>query len=221
MPVETLPLIAEVYRLSNEKGLGTPPVTRLVKILYLADLEWRRSHQGEPLTNLSWKFWHFGPYAPEIGEVFGTKDVESVELKSGKQCKFLTFKPDEVRSGGVPNSVSKLFNLILERWGGTDLNDLLDYVYFETEPMETAQRGQPLDFSTVRPIAQSVVPNLDTEKLRDLRKSFRKRVQELSFKRERTRAAPSMGKGEEVWKEEFEPINLKEGMRLEQSLDET
>lgn len=221
MAIQTLPLIAEVYRLSNEKGLGNPPVTRLVKILYLADLEWRRSNKGEPLSNWSWKFWHYGPYAPEIGEVFGGQDVESVELRSGQSCKFLAFKPCELRAGTVPNSVSKIFNSILDRWGGVDLNDLLDYVYFETEPMENATRGQSLDFSTVAPRLQTMSPTIDTKKLTDLRRAFKKRVEELSLKRESTRNPLSMMKGEEVWKEEFEPIQLREGVPLKQLLDET
>jgi hypothetical protein len=206
MPFDTLPLISEVYRLSNEKGLGDPPVTRLVKILYLADLEWRRSNKGEPLSNWSWKFWLYGPYAPEIGEVFGSQEVESVEFKSGKACRFLIFKPSELRSGNVPNSVSKIFNSILERWGGVDLNDLLDYVYFETEPMENATRGQLLDFSPVPPRPQTVSPTFDTKKLSELRRAFKKRVEELSLRREVTRNPLSMMKGEEVWKEEFEPV---------------
>jgi hypothetical protein len=38
---------------------------------------------------------------------------------------------------------------IVKEWGDADLNKLLDYVYFETEPMQNAKRGDVLDFSSV------------------------------------------------------------------------
>jgi len=38
---------------------------------------------------------------------------------------------------------------VLDRWALEDLWPLLDYVYFETEPMQGARRGDILDFSKV------------------------------------------------------------------------
>jgi hypothetical protein len=221
MPYKTRPLIKEVCRLVAEAGAETPGATRLVKLLYLADLEWRRRHGGEPLSNWNWLFWHFGPYAMEFKEVFGTQDVERVEFSTGKVAKFLNFKADELKQREVPDEVTRLLKTIVERWVGVDLNYLLDYVYFETEPMEAAKRGKPLDFSSVSPLPNLLSPAIDHKKFRELRAALRKRVGELSIQRQPVKLPLSLMQGEEVWKEDFEPLHLAENTPLKQSVDET
>jgi hypothetical protein len=42
------------------------------------------------------------------------------------------------------------FRHIVDQWADRRLGEMLDYVYFYTEPMETVQRGEPLDFSRVQ-----------------------------------------------------------------------
>ena len=64
MPFELMPLIREVYRQSLKRGIYPPAVTRLVKLLYLADIEWRKRYRGEPLADLTWRFLHFASYLP-------------------------------------------------------------------------------------------------------------------------------------------------------------
>lgn len=39
---------------------------------------------------------------------------------------------------------------ILKQWGDKTTGEILDYVYFQTAPMETAIRNQPLDFSATQ-----------------------------------------------------------------------
>jgi hypothetical protein len=53
MPFETIQLIKETYRQSELLRLPPPYVTRLVKLLYLADIEWRRNHSGEPIPQVT------------------------------------------------------------------------------------------------------------------------------------------------------------------------
>jgi hypothetical protein len=38
---------------------------------------------------------------------------------------------------------------VLKRWGTRTTGEILNYVYFQTEPMEAAIRNQPLDFSLI------------------------------------------------------------------------
>ncbi len=223
MPIQTRSLIKEVCRLAIDQGVGQPAATRLVKMLYLADLEWRRRHGGEPLSNWNWLFWHFGPYAMEFQEVFGEKsqDIELIEFKTGKAAKVLNFRPEDLQQREVPDEVSRLIRSIVERWVGVDLNHLLDYVYFETEPMEAAKRGQPLDFSKAVPPPQLISPKIDAKKLTKLRAALRTRVKELNFQRQPARVPLVVSKGEEPWKEEFESVQLKENTPMSFSVDET
>jgi antitoxin SocA-like protein len=222
MPFETRTLIKEVCRLAIGQGVGQPAATRLVKILYLADLEWRRKHRGEPLSNWTWLFWHFGPYAMEFNEVFGTqaKDIELVELKTGKVAKFLNFKTEELQRE-VPDEVFRLLRSVVAEWAGVDINRLLDYVYFETEPMETARRGERLDFSQVVPLSAPISPEIDQKRLNGLRSALRKRVKEINLPRQLAKIPLAVSKGEEPWSEEFESVKLQENAPVRFSIDET
>src|SRR5262249_40056968 len=74
------------YRQSLRQKIYPPAVARLVKLLYLADIEWRKSHGGEPLANLTWKFLHFGPYAVEFAALLGNPDMEIQEIDGEKQA---------------------------------------------------------------------------------------------------------------------------------------
>lgn len=223
MPFQTKALVKEVCHLAVAQGVGQPAATRLVKILYLADVEWRRRHRGEPLSNWNWLFWHFGPYAMEFNEVFGAQaqDVELVEFKTGKVAKFLNFKTEELRQREVPDEVSFLLRSVVEQWVGVDINYLLDYVYFETEPMEKAKRGEPLDFSGLVLPSTPITPEIDQKKLRDLRLALGKRVKALNFQRHPARIPYTVSRGEEPWREEFESVQLRENAPARFSIDET
>src|SRR6267143_1837913 len=113
MAYSTKSLAKEICRLAVEHGTGTPGATRLVKLLYLADLEWRKRHKGESLSNWKWLFHHYGPYAFEFQELFGDQDAEQVELQSGKTARFVNFATEELNKREVPDEVSRLMKPIV------------------------------------------------------------------------------------------------------------
>jgi len=90
MPVELPLLVKEIHRQARLQGVAPPGATRLVKLLYLADLEWRRQHGGAPLAQLTWRFLHFGPYACELTDLLDGPDVEKIEFQTGKVAHRLT-----------------------------------------------------------------------------------------------------------------------------------
>src|SRR5579864_7552189 len=102
MPVDLYSLTAEVYRQARELGVYPPFATRLVKLIYLADLEWRRTHAGEPLSELGWFFHLYGPYAHEFDELLGGEDAEAVELVDGRTATRITFSEEELEKPRVP-----------------------------------------------------------------------------------------------------------------------
>jgi hypothetical protein len=89
MPVELPLLVKEIHRQAQ---------TRLVKLLYLADLEWRRQHGGAPLAQLTWRFLHFGPYACELTGLPDGPDVEKIEFQTGKVAHRLTLGSEALES---------------------------------------------------------------------------------------------------------------------------
>lgn len=215
-------VVKELCRLTAEAGVGSPGVTRLVKLLYLADIEWRRRKHGTPLFNCNWIFWHFGPYAMEFAEVFGGDDVERIELKSGKTAKCLNYSWDELRRREVPEEVTRVLKGIVARWAGEDLNRLLDYVYFETEPMENVRRGDTLDFSRLAPLPQMQSRNLNSVRLKELRDSVKRRTGSLAIHRKPIDVPLAVQQLEGPWKEEFGGSQiLKEGTVIKQSIQDT
>ena len=137
--------------LDQEGTLGT---TRLVKLLYLIDVEYYHRHR-KLLTDLKWAFYRYGPYAFEIPDVLRSLDLDlpqdEVALAGGRVVH--AFKPSylpEVNIEALVSTADKmLIDGVIGKWALEDLNRLLSHVYFDTEPMQGASLGQTLDFGTI------------------------------------------------------------------------
>lgn len=214
MPFELLPLVKEIHRQARLQAIPPPAATRLVKLLYLADLEWRRRHAGQPLAQLTWRFLHFGPCAPELAPLLGGPDVEISDLKGGKAAHRLIFAPEDLQTSQVPEEVSQLAAQLVKEWGDADLNLLLDYVYFETEPMEAVSRGDLLDFSGLRPPAPTVPPHLDQRELAVLRKRLRERVKQLTLPATGAQLPLEAIEAASYWDQDDRPPRLPQGIPI-------
>ncbi len=125
--------------------------TALVKLLYLADVEAVR--RGLPrLSSVSWLYYKYGPYAFEIEDVLkqlAGSAIDEMERVSQTGRKYQTYRIGEPISSLLSPEEKALLNFVIERWAGESLEKLLNYVYFETEPMLAAEWGEPLDFSMI------------------------------------------------------------------------
>ncbi len=162
--------------------------TQLVKYFYLTEVEYYRE-TGSRLTDLDWKFYHYGPYAFELGTMLEEKifNREEIEISAEKSFnKFTVAEPTKYYNDLVDVKTSLIVKRIVGRWGDKPLQELLDFVYFETEPMQAVdRRGQKLDFSTIKKDESAAVIPLkaskDAEKkIAALRGRFSKRLSELS-----------------------------------------
>lgn len=166
----------------HERG-GRPIKTQLIKLLYLLDLEFYRRH-SRTVTQLPWRYYHHGPYAVEVDKILGTlPDIDESEFVSWAGRKGYTYVSDSdvdenehqlVDMFGYP--VKHALDRILDRWALEDLWILLDYVYFETEPMQGAHRGDILDFSKVLQeevtVPRVLKVDLPESKLKELRQKL-------------------------------------------------
>jgi len=126
--------------------------TRLVKLLYLCDVESYRS-QRKLLTNFDWVRYFYGPYTFQLSQ-----ETKKIRLDLGEEeLDFSTGQGVNYKAYNTPSwetwlNVSQKLNidLVIKRWGGEDLNLLLDYVYCYTEPMKNAQFLEHLDFRKIR-----------------------------------------------------------------------
>lgn len=166
----------------QERG-GRPIKTQLMKLIYLLDLEFYR-RRSRTVTQLPWRYYHHGPYAVEVDRILGAlPDIDESEFVSRAGRKGYAYVSgsdlDEneqqlIDTFGYP--VKHVFDRVLDRWALEDLWVLLDYVYFETEPMQGAHRGDILDFSKVLQEEVTAPPapkiHLPESKLTELRQKL-------------------------------------------------
>jgi hypothetical protein len=128
--------------------------TKLLKLLYLFDVEYYRQYR-RTFTGFGWKFFHLGPWAAEYDVALSgllahgiiseqhsnTSEYDTAFYKPGERveasCAFVNAKDESILLG------------VLKRWGTRTTGEILNYVYFQNEPMEAGIRNQPLDFSLI------------------------------------------------------------------------
>ncbi|MCY4653096.1 MAG: Panacea domain-containing protein [Dehalococcoidia bacterium] len=169
--------------------------TKLVKLLYLIDVENYRRRR-KTLSGLEWRFYYYGPYAFEIDNALDelSFDIPQEEVTTLSGHNAVVFRAHRELSPRLADYVQlrelRLVNDVIQRWGDTDFNSLLNHVYFHTEPMKDAKRGDFLDFSTIqrRRFNQSAarVPQLPKARLDE----YKARFEEAKAKRVRQTLDP-------------------------------
>lgn len=165
-----LKLIKYIVCFANDHNISLTTI-RLVKFVYLADLYHARLNAGETITHFPWAFVYYGPYCQDV-----MKSIDDAVLKGFINSKAFESKYSE--------KDYKLFSCYDDRYGelrkefqiavlselqyaikkyGDDTAQLLDYVYFSTEPMNDARKGDILDFSLA--MQPKPIPPIVTNKL--------------------------------------------------------
>ena len=182
------PLIGYIVDQVQEQG-GSLGMTALIKLVYLVDLEHYRTY-GRRATEIDWIFHHYGPYDSALESEI--KDNGFVQVHGDRQTGYGFSRPHD-RQGlhrsfddEYGNSGRLISNRVVEQWGLESLNALLDYVYFQTEPMQDVERGDSLDFSTAPIIGATsdrpIEVRLPDERLKELRALWDKREEERTRK---------------------------------------
>jgi len=129
--------------------------TKILKLLYLFDVEYYRVYR-RTFTGFTWKFFHLGPWATEFGPTLDQLVGRGTLLQQqGSNADFETsfYRAAERIDPRAPFSSVKdesILRSVLKRWGTSSTGEILDYVYFQTAPMEAGIRNAPLDFSLIQ-----------------------------------------------------------------------
>lgn len=193
---------------------------RLVKILYLLEIEYYRLYQKR-LTRLKWEFYHFGPYPREIEEVlcFSDFEEEKISLSDDRVFRKLKQAVSEPKEAYLETETARLIKRVIKEWGGLDLRYLLDYVYFETEPMIGAKPGDALDFSTVKPWHEVKIKEVkikNRKKFGELKKKVNEHMKNLpepeglKFKIDKI-----FLEGLKIWNEDASQVKIKGNAEIE------
>jgi len=153
-------------------GLST---ISLVKYLYLADLYYAEETGGQTLTGLPWIFYHYGPYCTDSFRVIdeavthGVINATNYESKyeEGAEYKWYSSVDEYEPKIDIPTHV--WLSLASNIANFAETRDLMNYVYFETAPMQHAKEKAPLDFSVARKIKPEppiVMNKLSAKKIR-------------------------------------------------------
>ncbi|HMD85716.1 MAG TPA: hypothetical protein VKO18_13560 [Terriglobia bacterium] len=146
-------LIPAMVTYVNDHG-GYVTKTKLLKLLYLFDVEYYRRNR-RTFTDFTWKFFHLGPWAREFDPILDELVSAGVLLESQSARPEYDTKFLKTES---PQDFSPLFSnfhdesalrTVLGNWAESTTGEILDYVYFRTEPMEHGIRNEPLDFSVI------------------------------------------------------------------------
>jgi len=146
-------LIGAVASYITECG-GAPTKTKVLKLLYLLDIEAFRRTQ-KTLTGFDWIFYLYGPWAASYDDALSAAaDTNKIRVAlpepDNEGATFINPAQKLPLSAVFPNVVQELTaKRIIEAWASRPTVELLDYVYFHTAPMRDAKRGAALDFSTV------------------------------------------------------------------------
>ena len=135
---------------------------RVIKFMYLADLYYAREQHGQTMTGWPWAFIHYGPYCTKAYQALenaASKDLIAKRAYDSKfKDEFFLFSCDDEHE---PSMVERLpvyvighLQRAIAKWGD-DTAALLDHIYFETEPMFDAKKGEVLDFAKAKPIRRS------------------------------------------------------------------
>lgn len=146
--MDIINLIATISEHYKERIGIAPAKTKLLKLAYLAEVYYTRL-TGKRLTDEEWVFWKYGPYFWKYEEIISNEAIfltpdqadeyYPVEVREDYQTKELSFEEE--------NSIGRALEHAAD-----DLNQILDFVYFDTEPIMKAQtRGETLDFDSVMP----------------------------------------------------------------------
>jgi hypothetical protein len=180
LPKIILAIVSEVVR----RGSYVTK-TKLLKLLYLFDVEYFRAHR-EIFTGLSWRYHHLGPWAPEYDEVLQTLKCQGVLTEfqtrnpENETSLYRVTPPVEIFGLLKGSQDEGILRVVLNAWADRGTAEILDYVYFQTEPMEQGERYKPLDFTVIpeqvpmKYIRSSSGKTLD--EIRLLKKEFKQRV---------------------------------------------
>jgi len=137
---------------SRDRGLNK---TKLLKLLYLADIEHFRKY-GTTLTGFHWMFFLYGPWAAEYDELLTElerKDLIRIDPWSEEELSGAHITAVESRDlNEIIQSADEYFRTVrlVDTWTDRSLRELLDYVYFDTDPMRDAVSLAPLDFNKIQ-----------------------------------------------------------------------
>jgi uncharacterized protein YwgA len=137
-----------VYLLQNLPS--NPTRTKLMKLLYLADLQ-GSNKKGETITGASYYNYFYGPYSDDLmaslNRLKGTKIDEIPGVTSDGQEFYLysVKSAEESTESMLTGDERRILKSVAKRYGDLPLKDILSIVY-RSDPFRTTKKGSRISF---------------------------------------------------------------------------
>ncbi len=124
--------------------------TEIVKLLYLADLRFAKKN-GSTLTGIDYEYYHYGPYNSNIRDCLREMngnillELESFTVGEGRKYFLYRSRGDDRLTAENCSLNEEEINILdhtLNEFGDMELDELLEHVYNNTEPMKKARPGE-------------------------------------------------------------------------------
>jgi hypothetical protein len=147
-------LLTAIVSRVTEQGSSVSK-TKLLKLLYLFDIEWYRTHR-ETFSGFNWRFYLLGPwedeYYPTLDKYEANGSLEKKAVKDEYGTEFITTQENpRLRDLFATRQEEIILEDLIRTWAKVPTEEILDHIYFRTEPMQDAVREERLDFSKVSP----------------------------------------------------------------------
>lgn len=198
--------ILGILLFAKEQGVHSLLKTALIKYLYLLDVFNAEEQDGSKTwTELTWKFYHFGPFSVEIQSALDKvvtkgKIVKNIaERDDATDAIIYTLseyqRPKSLKELGLSGYVTTRLKPVVYKYSH-NLPGLLNYVYFDTLPMEDANPNDELDFSFCRKFdIESFKPvkltRISKKKIDKVRKELKVLIRQAKQTEEPTHLMPS------------------------------
>jgi len=202
-------------------GIAGTAETSLVKFLYLSDYANACAKSGETFTDIKWKFESFGPFDGSIRSTLGLMLSDSVLEKNPvylptHQFDKISLKRTQKRVTfeeiGFSSSVAVQVREYLKEFGRS-LPNLLNFVYYKTEPMAEAKPNEALDFSGC--LDKSLFSATQKKIPTHLIEGIHQRMAELSAKRNAVRPIKWRGVYDDTYSRAISAMDADDGIEIE------
>jgi hypothetical protein len=149
--------------------------TRLIKLAYLVDYFYCKRYQHK-LSDIEWVFYLYGPYSFSSEPIIQNRPFSIKRLETGDlDPELIELNENYSNSLGVDEFEIKQFvKKIVQDYGDQDLEELIDFIYFETEPMQLVKkRKDTLDFSKIVPEEKIIKESLSRTEISTILNKYR------------------------------------------------
>jgi hypothetical protein len=175
--IDVLAETASEY-LMYDRSLPYLSKTKLLKLTFLVEYCYFKKYQRR-LSNADWVFYLYGPYLYDFEDTLKRSPFSAEEFGDDGDYKVIVKDESYFERERIDDfDVKQVIRKIVAEYGKNDLNEILDFIYFDTEPMlNVEKRCDRLDFNCIKPYQEVKHQKLEKNEIITIIEKYKKRIQ--------------------------------------------